>query len=184
MMKWFLMVLVAVVLGWGCVSSPPYREQYIDTQCNVSTEDLFQQMSAYFLTNNWNLIKYDTQLGFLEAHSNETFSTDPLVSALGGFSWTYKPKWTIQAVDNYLVDSTVSPIRTEKRGKKIVAICTTIETGGATNRSATTSEGSVFYSDSTAKIPKFDFYWETRKHFESICGKISFVDRYKAKKNK
>jgi hypothetical protein len=179
-MKWFLMVMVAVVV-WGCVPASTYREQYIDTQCTVSTDDLFQQMSAYFLTNNWNLIKYDTQLGFLEAHSNETFlqsiyPTGPL--------YLHRPKWTIQAVDNYLVDSTVSPIRTEKRGKKIIAICTAIEKEGGLNSTKPTSEGRWFYSDSTSRIPQFDFYWETRKHFESICGKISFVDRYKAKKSK
>ena len=181
MMKWFLVLVVVLVLGWGCVSHPPYREQYIDTQCNVSTEDLFQQMSAYFLTNNWNLIKYDTQLGFLEAHSNNTFlqsiyPSGPLV--------THKPKWTIQAVDNFIIDSTASPIKTEKRGKKIIAICTAIENEGGINSSKSTSEGRWFYSDSTMRIPRFDFYWETRNYFEKLCGKISFVDRYKAKKKK
>lgn len=177
-MKRIVMAIVLANMLWSCTEARFIREQYVDTVCQCSTEDLIQQMSAYFLTNNWNVIRMDPNIGYLEAVSNETFDSGIAAAVIGGILYEYQPKWTIQAVDNYIVDSTASPITTEKRGKKIIAICTHITTGGTlNNQNLVNKQGHIFYADSTDKSPKYEFYWKTRNTFEKICGRIDFKDR-------
>jgi len=177
-MKRVLLIVLLANMLWGCSEARVIREQYIETVCYCSTEELIQQMSAYFLTNNWNIVRMDPAIGYLEALSNETFDSGFAAAVIGGVLYQYQPKWTIQAVDNYVVDTTASPITTEKRGKKIIAICTHITTGGTlNNQNLVNQQGHIFYADSTEKSKKHQFYWNTRNAFLRICGRIDFKDR-------
>ncbi|MBL8004445.1 MAG: hypothetical protein JNL36_05040 [Candidatus Kapabacteria bacterium] len=156
----FLLSIVTILILWGC-STPisTYREQYIDTKCSIPTEQLFNQLSEYFLTNGYTITNFDINRGFMEAQGRGFYSgLHGLNQSLRGkptnpnFLYEEKgviiPKWSILQTNNKT---------------SIVAICQN-------------SQG-IFYSDSTLNIPTYSFYWKTRNEIKKICGNIEFKDK-------
>lgn len=168
-MKRLVLSIALVGLMWGCMPEPStYREQYIDTRCNLTTKKVFEELQEYFITHDYEIVAFDPVRGYLEANSLFYYfnylhnSAQPWGSTNTIFPDGY------QRYGNWKIIS---------RENKLIAICRGMGVESSSTGLGSVKIKSLFFSDSTAKIPTFDFYWKTRNEIQRICGTIEFKDR-------
>jgi len=115
--------VLAVVVCSCSVKISTYREQYIDSKCEVPIEQLFNQLSEFFIVNGFDITSIDYNRGFLETQGRyylgnvPTYlmrsrgvtvrvSTDPNFIAEGDIE---RPKWSILVAHNKKKDSCYLP---------------------------------------------------------------------------
>lgn len=157
MMKWFLMVLMALVL---CSCGTTMYQ--LHTTCEQSNEEIFQSLTSVLLSSNFLVKQNDPKNGYLQAE------TMPVVNA----NETQYKIWTFQIVDSIPKNSAVND--GERKMKKMV--CSAKEVTVLRNAFGwVVNEHTEYYNDKSHKI--FTWYWDIRNRIQQMCSDIRIIEK-------
>ena len=169
-MKRTVVIIAIFGLTVGCTpfwKLTTYKQQYIDTRCNESTKKIFEELLVYFVTHNFSIKTYDPERGYLEANTLFQFNNEIQNKAQNfSVSRNYIRESIGESYGNWVIIS---------KDNRLIAVCKDMD--AKQSSSGIIGESNLFLSDSTAKIPMYDFYWKTRNEIQRICGGIEFKDR-------
>jgi hypothetical protein len=158
-MKWFLMVMVAVVV-WGCGTTVIQ----LHTTCEQSNEEIFQGLTSVLLSSNFMIKQNDPKNGYLQAETIPEFSI-----------WTGQNEmrvWSFQLIDS--IPKSSSGAVGDKRLKKLISSAKAVVTQ-QNAFGATTGGYTLYYNDKTHK--DWNWYWDIRNKIQQQCSEIRFVEK-------
>ena len=141
-MKTILLILASIFFI-SC-SNPKYQ---IQTECNLSIDDLFKSITTLLMQENFLIKQSDIRLGYLQAETIPEFDDAALM--VGSSSQVYKI-WVFQYKQGKII-ATARSIRTIKQNH--------LQDGSQ-----------IYYSDKINKNKRTKWYWNIRNGLENLCG--------------
>ncbi len=158
-MKWFLMVLLMVV-----VSSCGTTVYQLHTTCEQSNEEIFQGLMSVLLSSNFMIKQNDPKNGYLQAETLSEYSI-----------WTGQNEmrvWSFQLIDS--IPKSSSGVVGEKRLKKLISYAKAVIV--QQNAFGATSGGyTLYYNDKAHK--DWNWYWDVRNKIQQQCSGIRFEEK-------
>ncbi len=136
----------------------------LKTDCNISNEDLFKQISQVLISEGFIIKSFDDKLGYLQAETQSKFN-----------AWTGLNEiryWIFQSPNTSSYSSVTSATN---KSNKIIAMAKVVYMQ-QNMFGATTGGSEKYYNDDVNK--DWTWYWNVRNSLVQICGnKILFVKK-------
>jgi len=159
MMKWFLMVLVVLV-----VCSCGTTVYQLHTTCDKGNEELFQSLTTVLLSSNFLVKQNDAKNGYLQAETMPEFNF--------WLGMQEQRIWTFQLVDSIPKSSAGNDVA--KIMKKLISSAKVVYV--KQNAFGSTVAGNtVYYNDETHK--DWTWYWDIRNRIQQMCSDIRIIEK-------